>query len=409
MPLPTPALSPLREGEDRLPPLWTLTFLTFLSINFCIFLGFDMLLPTLSLYLDHQGCGKEQIGLIFASFTVSAVTMRLTAARLSRRFGATTVLRYGLSICFVGTFMFFLIPHPFFYATARLLHGAGFGLTSTLMVSMAAQVIPPQRIGEGLGYLGLGATVALAIGPLVGLKLATDYGYKLMFTTIALCYVAATFVSLTLPKLRLASDSKKDAFSLKDFLVVKAFPPASLIMLYGAAACAVTSYLAIYCQELGLPSAAGFFVISTIGTLTARLTSGRVYDRYGHFTVIPPSILLLVLSVLSIVLLPHPATLYISAVVYGLGMGSLFPSIQALTLSSVPPENRTIPTAIFFNAFDIGIGTGTLLMGLLAGHFGTFAVVYLAAPCFMLTLFALYLYYYLGRPAGPFTPVRKRR
>jgi predicted MFS family arabinose efflux permease len=389
------------------PPLWTLTFLTFLLINFCIFVGFDMLLPTLSLYLDQQGISKETMGLIFSSFAISAISMRLTAARLSRRFGATTVLRYGLIICFVGSFLFFLIPHPVFFALARLFHGAGFGLTSTLMVSMAAQVIPSQRIGEGLGYLGLGATVALAFGPLAGLRLSTVFGYRVMFTSIAFCYIAATLVSLTLPKIKLASDSRQESLGLKDFLEFKAFPPASLILIYGMACCSVTSYLAIYCQEMGLPSAAGFFMISTVGTITARLSSGRLYDRYGHITVIPPSIAIMAASILIIVLLPAPVMLYAAAIVYGLSMGSIFPSIQALTLSAVPAENRTIASAIFFNAFDIGIGSGTLLMGLLAGTFETFSVLYLASPCLLAVLLALYFYYYLGRPGGPFSPPRR--
>ncbi|MDR1308294.1 MAG: hypothetical protein LBL95_00045, partial [Deltaproteobacteria bacterium] len=69
------------------PPLWTPTFATFILINFFIFLGFDMLLPTLSVYLDAQGCSKEEIGLIFGSFAVSSVFSRLMSARLSRRLG----------------------------------------------------------------------------------------------------------------------------------------------------------------------------------------------------------------------------------------------------------------------------------------------------------------------------------
>jgi predicted MFS family arabinose efflux permease len=360
-----------------------------------------MLLPTLSLYLSGQGCDEGEIGLIYSSFAVSSVTSRLLAARLSRRFGATKVVRRGLLICFAGTFMFFAIPHPFFYALARLMHGGGFGLTSTLMVSMAAQVIPPNRLGEGLGYLGLGATVALAVGPLLGLWIATSLGYKAMFVSIALCYVAATLISLSLPQLRLASDLKGESLGLRSFLEVRAFKPASLIMLYGSASCAVTAYLAIYCQEIGLPSAAVFFVAATIGTFSARLTTGRIYDRYGHFMVVPPSVVLLISALLAIVFLPSPAMLYAAAVVYGLGMGSIFPALQALTLSAVPVERRTVASALFFNFFDIGIGIGTALMGLLAGLMGTFSVVYLAAASALVLLMALYLFYYLPRPGAP--------
>jgi predicted MFS family arabinose efflux permease len=396
---PSPASAgPAQAGPE--PRLWTLTFLTFLAINFCIFLGFDMLLPTLSLYLDAQGCAEREIGLIFSAFAVSAVTSRLLAARFSRRFGPTRVLRAGLSICFLGSFMFFLLPHPLFYALARLLHGAGFGLTSTLMVAMAVQVIPPRRLGEGLGYLGLGATVALAAGPLVGLWIATAAGYRAMFTSIAFCYVAATLISLRLPPVRLASDSRPDSGGLKSFLEPRAFRPAALILMYGAAASSVSAFLAIYCQEAGLASAAGFFVVSTVGTVTSRLTAGRIYDRCGHLWIIPPGAVLSMTALLAIVLTTNSALLYAAAVVYGLGMGSLFPSVQALTLSSVPADRRTAASAIFFNAFDIGIGLGTILMGFMAGLFRTFSVIYLVSVAMILEMLAIYLFLYLpARPA----------
>ena len=382
------------------PRLWTTTFLTFLAINFCIFLGFDMLLPTLSLYLENQGCQESEIGLIFSSFAVSSVASRLFAARLSRRFGATRVVRRGLAICFVGTFLFFVFPHPFFYSMARLMHGAGFGLTSTLNVSMAAQIIPPRRMGEGLGYLGLGATVALAVGPLVGLWIASSLGYKIMFTSIALCYVLAILISLALPAIKLASDSKPDPLGIKSFFEAKALPPASLILVYGTATCAVTAYLAIYCKEIDLPSAALFFVVSTIGTITARLTAGRVYDRYGHMFVIPPAAALLAAALLAIVFFPNLMVMCLAAVVYGLGMGSMFPSIQALTLSAVSLERRTVAAAIFFIAFDIGIGIGTTVLGVLAGAMGTYSVVYLASIGILALLMAMYLFYYPPRPVA---------
>ncbi|MDR0620695.1 MAG: MFS transporter [Deltaproteobacteria bacterium] len=376
------------------PPLWNLTFVTFIVINFCIFFGFDMLLPTLSLYLDARGCSKEEIGLIFASFAASSVVSRLMTTRLSRWLGATRVLRCGLAICLVGSLMFFLIPHRFFYALARILHGAGVGLTSTLMVSMAAQVIPPQRLGEGLGYLGLGATVALAIGPLVGIDLYDDFGYKAMFTSVAGCSLLAGLISLRLPFIRLSSDLAPDPPGLKSFVETRALGPSSLIFIMGASSCAVSAYLAIYCQELGLGNAAVFFVVSTIGTLSARTTTGRIYDRYGPMAVIPPGAVVFSMSVLVLVLFPSKVPMTVAAIFYGLGFGSIFPAVQALTLSSVPSTRRTAASAVFFICFDLGIGLGTLFLGLLAGHFATYRVVYVASPILMvfliLTFFALY-------------------
>lgn len=52
---------------------------------------------------------------------------------------------------------------------ARILHGFGFGLSTTFAAAIVADVIPASRRGEGIGYFGLGSTVMMALAPAVGL------------------------------------------------------------------------------------------------------------------------------------------------------------------------------------------------------------------------------------------------
>jgi MFS family permease len=210
-----------------------------------------------------------------------------------------------------------------------------------------------------------------------------------------MCYVLATAVSLTLPKVTLAlPDKTGQSFKKTVSVLKKALPSSFLIFIYGIAVCAVTAFLAVFCEEKALPGAANFFVISTIGTLASRMTTGRIYDRFGHYVVVVPAIILITLAVIMIFLIPPAIIFYVSAVIYGLGVGSLFPAIQALTLSSVPMKYRTGASAFFYNSFDIGIGLGTLIMGLAAGSFQTFAVVYLLSGLFMTIMLGVYFYFY---------------
>jgi MFS family permease len=389
------------QAQGGKPPLWTLGFLTYLAINLCIFMGFDMLLPTLSLYLASKGCPKEIIGLIFASFAVSSVTSRLYANRFSQFLGPTAVVKIGLGMCCLGSLLFFVFPHVASYALARLAFGAGYGLTSTLMLSMAAQAIPPSRLGEGLGYLGLGATVALAIGPLVGLDLAMSHGYVVLFVSTALCYVLAILISLTLPKVTLAPPDKAKTSLRESMRPLKGVAkPTFLIFVYGLSVCAVTAYLAVYCEEKSLPPAAQFFVISTLGTLASRVTSGRIYDRFGHRFVVPPAAALVGIALIMVYLSHGQASYYVAAVVYGLGVGSLFPALQALTLASAPKGYRTMASAFFYNAFDVGIGLGTLGMGFWAAQFDSYRTVYALAAILMAVTLAIYLFFYRRRQSG---------
>jgi MFS family permease len=427
------------------PPLWTGTFLTFLFINLCMFLGFNMLLPTLPLYLELQGLTEAQIGAVFGSFMISAVTARLCAARLSVLFGALRTARMGIFVCAAGSFFYFLHDSIPSYVVARLLQGLGFGLTSTLLVSLASQTIPYSRMGEGIGYLGLGATAALAIGPYAGLYAAEEHGYVTLFVSVSMCCFAAVMVSFALPKIKLPLDRGRaeckaspggetaaagrdgtrplaraeaaasvgaapgpapDGASPSQAPAARpsrvewaAMPTAFLMLVYGVAISAVTTYLAVYASERGMPSAAEFFVVSTVGTVISRICIGRLYDRKGHKYVIPPAALAVFVAISSILSVPSRAVLDASAVLYGLGGGAIFPSLQTLSLTAVPPERRTVASAYFFVAFDIGMGGGSVIMGIVAGFFKTYRVVYVASLAALALFAACYLFIY--RRGGP--------
>jgi MFS family permease len=391
MPPDEPKISPIVALKPS--SLWTKTFFTILFVNFCVFLGFNMLLPTLSLYLHEQKLSEHEIGLVFGSFTVSAMTLRLLANRLSQRFGTLTVVRIGFLTCAFGAICFILVRHMGFYFLARLMQGAGFAVSSTLLVSVASNIIPPQRLGEGIGYVGLGATLSLALGPVLGLDLAKRYGFEIMFIVAASTCIVAILISFMIPKIRPFSDNLQQQ-EKRSWLEKSALPSAVLTFFYASGVSAVTVFLAIYCELKGLPPAANFFVVSTIGTIIARLTTGRLYDRKGHLFVMPPAIICLVAAIIAIIMVPPKPIMYMAAVVYGLGAGAIFPSVQTLTLSSVPPERRTVASAYFFVAFDLGMGIGTIFLGFVAGHFHDYTSVYVASIVLFAFLMILYFTLY---------------
>ncbi|MDR2459794.1 MAG: MFS transporter [Deltaproteobacteria bacterium] len=383
----------LENISNEKPTLWTGAFVTFLFINLCIFMGFNMLLPTLSLYLAGNGCSEHEIGIIFGSFTISAIAARLLASPMSQRFGALWVARAGLFICAIGTLFYFLYENIPSYLAARLMQGAGFGLTSTLLVSLAAQSMPISRLAEGMGYLGLGATVSLALGPYAGIFLAETLGFKVMFIAVSLSYLAATLVSLLLPKIVLPLQEQAGLDEERRFhLEKRAIPPAILMLIYGCGVSAIIAYLAIYASQEHLPSAAVFFMVSTVGTIASRLWAGRIYDQYGHKYVIPPALLCSVIAVIAIISKPSAPIMFTAAVFYGLGAGAMFPSMQTLALTAVPMEKRTISSAYFFVAFDLGTGVGAVFMGFMARSFHTYRVCFIMAVIFFVILFVTYLY-----------------
>jgi len=380
------------SGPDR---LWTGKFIKFLLINLFIFLGFDILLPTLSLYLEGNGATEADIGRIYSVFAITAIFMRMTAARLADGRSALALARLGLWACGLAVILYYWATNSYLAMGVRFLQGAGFGLATTLLTSLASQAIPPSRMGEGMGYLGLGTTLALALGPFFGVWLMNTWGFLILFLVVGLCYVASVGVAWTIRDVPLPrGDRPRPGLTLFSRLV---WPQSLMMFILGLVFNAIIVYLALFCQERGLPHADAFFVLSTVGILISRLTSGRIYDHFGHSFVILPSAGLLLIAMLFLYQADSPRLLFVASLLYGLSSGALFPGLQALSLGGVPLERRTEATASFMNSFDLGFGLGSLLLGQLAFLTHSYAVVYLAAAAAALIFLAFYLGYYLIR------------
>jgi MFS family permease len=385
-------------GTPR-PRLWTGTFLKFLTINLFIFLGFDILLPTLGLYLEGFGASKADIGRIYSVFVISSISMRMMASRLAAgRLSATTLAGLGLAACGLSIIAYYWATNPHLAMLVRLLQGAGLGLATTLITALASQIIPPARLGEGMGYLGLGTTLALALGPYFGVWLMREWGFLTLFLTVSLCYVAAIGVVLSLYKVKLTPlrpDSPKPGLVLFSRLV---WPQSVLMFLLGLVFNTIIVYMALFCKERGLEHADSFFVLSTIGILISRINAGRIFDQWGHQYIIIPSGLLLLGAVILIHQADSRGLLFTASILYGLATGALFPSLQALALGAAPLHRRTEAAASFLNSYDLGFGLGSLLMGHLAGLAGSYSSVYLAASGVLVIFLAFYtIYYILGR------------
>ena len=54
----------------------------------------------------------------------------------------------------------------------RFIHGFSFGIATTATGTIAADIIPAVRRGEGMGYFATSTNLAMAIGPFLGLMIA---------------------------------------------------------------------------------------------------------------------------------------------------------------------------------------------------------------------------------------------
>src|SRR5699024_11467069 len=91
----------MNVNQKRQDKIWTRDFVLICFANFFIFLGFQMTLPTLPLFVKELGGSDQLIGIIVGVFTFSALLFRPYAGQ-----ALETKRRQFVSMLGIGLFVF---------------------------------------------------------------------------------------------------------------------------------------------------------------------------------------------------------------------------------------------------------------------------------------------------------------
>jgi predicted MFS family arabinose efflux permease len=372
--------------------LWSRPFIFIMFANAIMFMAFEMLLPTLPLFVSHIGGNVSLIGIVTGIFMFSAILIRPFTAALAARMNKKYLLLIGVAICAVMTGAYYLAPNIGTILVFRVLHGLGFGLATTFFATIVTENIPMNRMGEGMGYFGVGETVAISMGPLMGTSIQLKFGYEGVFlggmTIILLALLLIVFVSRKPQKVHCDNPSHVPVKLLEK----KVLFPSLLTMLVGVAAGSIMSFVALYALEKSISTVAWFFFVVAVASFTVRLVSGRLFDRHGPGVVLIPSALLMMAGLWVLTIAGTNMVFLIAAALYGCGFGAIFPCLQTWCVNLVEEHEREHAMASFFNFFDLGIGGGAMILGIIASVF-SYQVLYDIAIVVVGLSLVLYLAY----------------
>jgi len=132
----------------------------------------------------------------------------------------------------------------------------------------------------------------------------------------------------------------------------------------------ITSFSALYADALGLSPKGLYLTAAALAILLSRPFSGRVADRFGYRRVFVPCLVLITIGLAWLALAHTRLSMMISAVVFGVGFGTAYPTFAAYVMQHVSPKRRGAAFGAMLAAFDTGIGTGSTMLGGLIGRFG---------------------------------------
>lgn len=351
-------------------PLWTRDFSLAFAANFLMAFGFYLLMPTLPLYLVRElHLAKGMTGLVMSAYVIAALAMRPFSGFLidsfprKRLYVLSYLLFAGLSITYLGA------GGAVSFLVLRFLHGLVWGVITTSGNTLAIDLVPSERRGEGIGYYGMSMNIAMALGPMTGLLLGDRFTYAQVFQAAVLSHFVGLGLALSLrvpPK----PPRSHAVLSLDRFILVRGIPAGIALLLVTLSYGVVLAFSAMYGKDHGIGHTGLFFVALAAGILGARFTTGRFLDR-GHCQRLGTAgALLAAASLLALGLYPSAACYFAAAVSLGFGYGMNFPALQTLIVNQGNHHQRGTANSTYFTAFDLGVGAGMLAGGRIAQSFG---------------------------------------
>src|SRR5699024_10167696 len=371
--------------------IFTRDFVLIWIANFFIFLGFQMTLPTIPIFIDTLGGSEQMIGLIVGVFTFSALLFRPYAGHALESKGRGVVYLFGLSLFVLSVGSFGFLTSIAMLIVMRIIQGVGWGFSTTASGTIATDLIPPKRRGEGMGYYGLSGNLALAIGPALGLTLAGKMSFQWFFLICAALGLMAFLLSLNIRFKKVDLSPDKTKVARFDVLEKSAINPSILLFFITATFGSIASFLPLYAAEKNIDGIQIYFVAYALSLMLTRTFAGKLYDTKGDVYVIPPGVILVIIAMSFLAWLPNMTMLIVAGIFYGFGFGMVQPALQAWAVNSAPADRKGMANATFFSFFDLGVGIGAMVFGQLAFMYG-YQMIYIVAACSVAASLLYYIY-----------------
>lgn len=373
------------QGKER---LWHRDFSRIAIANLLMAFPFYILMVILPLYLKEElGATPADVGRIQFGFAIMAVIIRPLAGFLLDRYH-----RKSIYLAFFTLFVACLIGYPFIggvgaIAALRLLHGIGWGGVSTSGSTIAIDLVPVSRRGEGIGVFGMGMTIATALAPMMGEAILGRSGsYLYTFVAGFAIGVAGLLLATTIRIPKVEAKPKSTG------LLTKEAVPIGLVVLtnqtsYGF----IMGFLSLYAATIAGGDAGTFFLLYALALLVARYLGGRLFDRFGARQILPAALLIGSLSFVLLGLGNNVWGLYLSALPMGLAFGTIMSTGQAVANKGIPPERRGVVNATYMVFNDGGIALGMLLFGFIVEAVGYSSSALIAAGLPLLAIVIFFL------------------
>jgi MFS family permease len=349
-------------------------FLRMAAANFFIVVSFShfFLFP---LFIKERGGSEADIGVIMAAFLFSSILFRPWISDMVDRLGRKASYTMGCIIITVLPLAYLFLTgsvETFYYPLLgiRVIHGVGLALCFTAVFTFIVDIVPNERLNEGIGVFGITGLTGLAMGPVIAETILLHFGFPVYFISAAVAGAIGLIAQWPIPEPVNLETAPISIGFFKILFQVRRLWITLLSFLFGFGLSAFSNFISPLAEERQIAFISLFYIAYSCAAVGTRLLGGRLADRFGESKVIPPAFVLTASGFILLTLKSSEALLVISGLLCGSGHGFLFPSLNALAVKGEPPSVRGKITGIFTGGLDFGGFSGSLVLGAVGETFG---------------------------------------
>lgn len=349
--------------------IWNKKFILLFITNLLMMATFYASVPILPIYCQQIGITGSKIGIVLTAMSVTTVLFRPFAGYILDNFN-----RYHVYLLFLALFCLpFLgfVAFPIYGALVaiRLYMGVVYSVCGSATTTLAGDVLPQNKVGQGVNRFALTISLGMAAGPFIGIQVQNHMSSKasfiVLFVLTVVALICVSFCRIEYPKVKRKKFVLADAFykPVLPFMFNMIF----IMIPFGA----VIAYSSIFAQEKGLLAVIPYFYICLVaGMLISKFSTQKLIDAGKHKILVVISLIVLLLTMGSYYVMVSAVHLLLAGFLLGLGYGILQPLFQSFVTGTTPAPKRGAANATYLLSYDIGIGIGSFVMGMFQESIG---------------------------------------
>lgn len=374
--------------------LYTPRFFTLAVANFCVLSSFGAFFM-FPLFVLEKGGTESDIGIIMGAFALASVVCRPWISQMIDRTGRKRTYSIGLLSMSIAPLVYLAFKGNLdeFYPAViavRICHGVGFALCITAAFTFVADIIPANRLNEGLGIFGVSGLTGSALGPAVAEFIIRRFGFDILFMTAGAVAFVGFLCHLPVKEtyratMKMGEDSFFELFQNPRVMTV-----AVLAALFGFGLAASNGFVSPLANDRSLEFISLYYIAYSLAAVLTRLFGARLADRFGEDRIIPYALALTGMGLLGLIPVRSSALLMTSGFMGGVGHGFLYPSLNALALRGETVAVRGRITGIFTGSIDAGVFGGSVVLGYV-GKWAGFTTLFMTAGSALMVALWIFL------------------